>query len=123
MVINMTKRYAVIENNKVVNIVVSDDEFAAQQGWVACADQVNVGWDFNGSEMVEPPRNLDKEWSFIREERNFLLRKSDLNVIPDRWAAMTPEKQIEWSTYRQKLRDIPSTYTDPALVIWPTIPE
>lgn len=123
MVIKMTKKYAVIENNKVINLVISDDEFAAQQGWVVCSDQVNIGWDYNGVDMVEPPRNINKEWAIVREKRNALLAQSDVAVLPDRWALMTPEKQIEIATYRQKLRDIPNTFTDPELVLWPVIPE
>jgi len=34
----MTNRYAIIEDGVVVNVVVADAEYAAQQGWVECPD-------------------------------------------------------------------------------------
>jgi hypothetical protein len=37
-------RYAIIENNVVTNLVVSDAEFAAKQGWVECPDGVDIGY-------------------------------------------------------------------------------
>jgi hypothetical protein len=35
---NMTNRYAIIENGVVSNVVVADAEYAAQQGWAECPD-------------------------------------------------------------------------------------
>jgi hypothetical protein len=34
----MTNRYAIIEDGVVLNVVVADAEYAAQQGWVECPD-------------------------------------------------------------------------------------
>ena len=48
-------RYAVIQNGVVANIVVSDAEFAATQGWVACPDEVGIGWAFDGVNTSPPP--------------------------------------------------------------------
>jgi hypothetical protein len=55
------KIYAHIENGKVVNTVVANDEFASQQGWVLC-ENGGIGWDYidgqfvdNRPEVVAPP--------------------------------------------------------------------
>ena len=45
--------YAVIENGKVVNIVVSEPEYAAQQGWVALPENAGIGWDFDGTNFID----------------------------------------------------------------------
>jgi len=58
----MSNRYAIIENGLVVNVVVADVEFAAEQGWVECPD-AGPGWTYAGgvfiapavTEPVEPP--------------------------------------------------------------------
>lgn len=116
-------RYAIIENGKVVNIAAATAEFAASQGWVECPDGVDIGWSFDGGNLIPPPRNIEQEWNQVRTVRNSFLTQTDAAVLPDRWASMTPEKQQEWSTYRQTLRDIPQLFSDPADVIWPTKPE
>ena len=48
---------------------------------------------------------------FIRSHRNDLLNESDVEMLSDRYHAMTAEKQQEWTAYRQTLRDMPN---DPA---------
>ena len=68
--------------------------------------------------------NIESAWTKMRQKRDELLRISDISVLPDRWNLMTPEKQGEWSTYRQALRDLPSTITDILETInWPVKPE
>ncbi len=65
----MTNNYAIIENGKVVNLVVSDADFAAEQGWVLAGEGVGIGWDYNGnfvdnrpvSTSIEPPPAPTKE--------------------------------------------------------------
>ena len=116
-------RYAIIENNVVTNLNVSDAEFAAKQGWVECPDGVDIGWSFDGGTPIPPPRDVEGEWNVVRAKRNRLLVESDVMVLPDRWAAMSQEQQQVWSAYRQSLRDIPQNFDDPADVVWPEMPE
>ena len=116
-------RYAVIEDGVITNIVVATPEFAAAQGWIECPDEVNIGWSYDGTILVPPPRDLNVEWTKVRERRDNLLIESDTYVLPDRWMAMTVEQQQAWATYRQALRDIPQEFTDPAQVVWPEKPE
>lgn len=122
MVIDMAK-YVIVENGKVVNIAVAEPEFAAEQGWIEHQEGVNTGWSYDGSTFSKPPRDIDAEWAEIRLRRNSLLIQSDVNVLPDRWIAMTTEQQNAWTIYRQALRDIPTTFADPKEVVWPTQPE
>ena len=116
-------RYAIIENAKVVNIAVATPEFADSQGWVICPDGVGVGWSFDGSgEPLPPPPDTEGEAARVRAQRNTLLVESDVMVLPDRWAAMTPEQQQVWATYRQALRDISDQAGFPWTIDWPVQP-
>lgn len=56
-------------------------------------------------------------WNDVRVQRNRLLNGSDYTQMPD-W----PGDKAAWATYRQTLRDIPQTYSDPNDVVWPTPP-
>ena len=119
----MTNKYAVIEAGKVINTAIATPEFASSQGWIDASDGVEIGWLYDNGKFSPPPRNIDAEWANIRQERDRRLIVSDNFVLPDRWASMTPEKQQAWSVYRQALRDIPQTFSDPKDVVWPTKPE
>lgn len=50
-------KYAVIENGVVTNIVISDPDFAQEQGWVACDNSVSIGFDYVDGSFVDnrPP--------------------------------------------------------------------
>lgn len=56
-------------------------------------------------------------WDGVRLIRNNLLSSSDYTQMVD-----YPGDKTAWATYRQLLRDIPQTYTDPNDVIWPSPP-
>ena len=63
----------------------------------------------------------------LRSIRTQLLKDSDWTSLPDN--SLSSEKKTEWATYRQELRDLPSTVS-PQLdskgtlinVTWPTQP-
>ena len=55
----------------------------------------------------------------LRLQRNNLLTQSDWTQFND--SPLTDTKKQEWATYRQALRDLPST-TDPRNPTWPTPP-
>jgi hypothetical protein len=57
----------------------------------------------------------------VREQRNKLLRESDVWVVADRWATYTDTEKTKYSTYRQQLRDVPLQPGFPYSVIWPTL--
>ena len=57
----------------------------------------------------------------FREWRNSLLNETDWTVLPD--SPLSAEKQAEWKTYRQKLRDLPANSSEPYRVdLRPDIP-
>jgi len=60
-------------------------------------------------EAAEPMR-------LLRVERDRLLAETDWWVLPDRTAS------AEQLAYRQALRDLPATTSDPANPVWPTKP-
>ena len=60
----------------------------------------------------------------LRRERDGLLAKCDWTQITDN--QLSDSKKTEWATYRQQLRDLPSSYSNLsnlADVTWPTAPE
>ena len=58
----------------------------------------------------------NKKWVEIREIRNQILKETD-------WRAMSDRTLTDaWRDYRQQLRQIPQTQTDPYNITWPTEP-
>ena len=59
----------------------------------------------------------------IRNKRLYLLQSCDWTVASD--SPLSDSKKAEWVTYRQALRDLPSSYTDSdnfSDVVFPTEP-
>ena len=69
---------------------------------------------FNSSSPVEGV------WKSIREHRNTLLAQTDWTVSNN--STLSPVKIEEYRVYRQALRDLPQTYTNPNTIVWPTKP-
>lgn len=44
--------YAVIENAKVVNVVVADADYAAENGWIEITN-AGIGWDYIDGQFVD----------------------------------------------------------------------
>ena len=61
-------------------------------------------------------RITNKMWEGVRARRNKALKNSDVMVLQDR--VMTDEQK----TYRQALRDLPATQSDPFNITWPKKP-
>jgi len=63
-------------------------------------------------------------WVIFRAERDFRLTKSDWVLVQD--SPLSDEKKQEWSSYRQKLRDLPSTISTISSmeeIVWPEVPQ
>jgi hypothetical protein len=56
-------------------------------------------------------------WERIRLWRDKLLAASDFRMIED-----APWDKTAWANYRQALRDLPSTVTDPLNIVFPQPP-
>ena len=56
----------------------------------------------------------------LRHYRDTLLRESDWTQFTD--SPLSDAKKNEWKTYRQSLRDLPATESDPENATFPTKP-
>ena len=57
-----------------------------------------------------------EQWASIRAER-------DLKLIDSDWMANSDVTMSDaWKTYRQALRDLPASKSDPDDIVWPTKP-
>lgn len=79
-------------------------------------EELNIKVD----EMVEFERNNTIRWVELRESRNRKLQGCDWTQLPD--AQISEELKIEWTTYRQVLRDLPSNIEFPAYFVHPRFP-
>ena len=62
------------------------------------------------NELLDP-ETIPNEWLIerMRDQRNVLLIQSDWTQVVD--SSLSDSKKAEWATYRQALRDFPSTWT------------
>lgn len=60
------------------------------------------------------------QWSVVRAERNARLAACDWTQLAD--APLTDAQKADWAAYRQALRDLPSTQSDPFAIVWPGKP-
>ncbi|HIF6022973.1 TPA: tail fiber assembly protein [Vibrio parahaemolyticus] len=74
--------------------------------------------DISADKKVEVVTNA--KWEHVRVKRDQLMRDTDWTQVPD--SQLTEDKKTEFAAYRQALRDIPQTYSDPDAVIWPEKP-
>ena len=63
--------------------------------------------------------NIPDEWRWerIRLYRDDLLKASDWRMVED-----SPFDKTAWAEYRQQLRDLPTSVSDPAQIIFPKPP-
>ena len=60
------------------------------------------------------------DWTQVRRRRDQLLSVCDWTQVPD--SPLSPEVKEAWRVYRQKLRDITNTFSNPDEVEWPDLP-
>ena len=109
------------------------DEEIADAGYVAVDDMpacsninekvewntVKKKWDavlLNEQELAD---NLEKRWVEARQERDSLLKESDIQVLLA--VELNEPVSQELRNYRQELRDIPQKYSDPKDIAWPSV--
>ena len=83
-----------------------------------------ISYDISIGQTTEKPMTaeheqaiVDQGWVDLRTARNVLLSESDWTQVSD-----APVDHTAWATYRQALRDLPATTTDPLEPVWPTPP-
>ena len=81
-------------------------------------------WYYDAStDTFSGPTDAEQDALYMQElrvRRNELLSQSDWTQVSD--SPLTDEKKTEWATYRQALRDLPSTTTDFSNPVWPSQP-
>ena len=125
-------RYAFVDaNNKVINVIIADEDFANAHNnsiteetvnprtLIAVSDSVKAGDTYNSetAEFVAAEPNDSAIAERVRAERNSLLEDSDWTQNSD-----APINKEAWAAYRQALRDIPQQENFPFRIIWPNKP-
>ena len=117
-------RYAIIEDEKVTSVVEWNGDvnvWSPPEGSTAvvAGDSVGVGATYKDSTFTATAIasiSPDANWVALRKTRNDLLTETDWWGVSDRTMTDAQKK------YRQDLRDLPSTTSDPEDVIWPNKP-
>ena len=100
-------KYAIIENQIVVNLAVADPEFAQLEGWIEATDDVSIGWGYVGGQFVPPPP-VDYS-AQNKEQASTLLQQTDWVELGDVADPTNPpylSNKAAFTTYRAALRSI-----------------
>ncbi len=97
----------------------TDNDVVMGQSFVIEGDEVVQYEQIRPKTESEIAEETNQKWQNIRSQRNSLLSESDWTQLPD--SPLLSEKKIEWSVYRQELRDVTSQ-SDPNNIIWPVKP-
>ena len=83
----------------------------------------NVVIELTAEEVAEVEARVaaaDRDFTGVRMTRNGLLRDSDWTQLAD--VPLDADEVAAWVTYRQALRDLPSTSETGSGLTWPTPP-
>jgi hypothetical protein len=81
-------------------------------------------YQYDNGNLVSVNSKVINDFYFqkIRNQRDNLLKDSDWTQLSD--SPMAEGKKNQWKVYRQQLRDLPDTISNPKLpVVWPTQPD
>jgi hypothetical protein len=95
-------------------IKITEDQY---NYFIFTMNQENKMLSLEDGQLVLKPRQYKISWEMIKKKRNKILSECDYTQMPD-W----PGNKIEWATYRQALRDITTSFSDPNEVVWPKAP-
>ena len=117
-------RYAIIEDEKVTSVVEWNGDvnvWSPPEGSTAVVADSSVGVgdiykDNTFTATTVSSIGVDAKWIALRKTRNDLLTETDWWGVSDRTMTDAQKK------YRQDLRDLPSTTSDPEDTIWPNKP-
>lgn len=82
-------------------------------------DKESGKWIRNFKLVKRVQTEIESAWNTVKARRNKLLTETDWTQLLD--SPLTDEQKEAYKTYRQALRDIPSTFKSPFEVKWPTI--
>ena len=89
---------------------------------VADLDEDVLYWDVSGDTATKDTDQVAADilaikWEDIRSRRDNLMAESDWRSMPD-----SPTMSSAWKTYRQALRDLPASESDPDDIVFPDEP-
>ncbi len=116
---NLAEIKTIKEKDGVKVFSINEEQYIDLQDNCDASESSGVVTIIKSAEWLENKNN--EAWRKIRKERNQLLKDSDYIMFPD--ITITTEKKEEWTTYRQSLRDIPQTFSNPDDVTYPDKPE
>lgn len=116
--------YAIIENNLVINIALAEPDFAKQQGWIACPEDVSIGWSYIDGQFIEPPPFDYSEQNKAQAKQ--LLQATDWTATVDisnpQYSNPYLMNQDEFLAYRSQVRAI-AVNPPTTLVVFPNKPD
>ena len=84
-------------------------------GFVPFTPEEEAEWD--AQEAAYAAGAAERAWKEVRVERNTRLVASDWTQVAD-----APVDDLQWAVYRQALRDLPNSHSDPFGIVWPEPP-
>ena len=105
--------YAKIENSIVVFKTYETDTTLTEIPDDVCCGMIQ---NEDGS-FSDPPKSNEQLFDEIRDKRDRLLSVTDVHALSDRNITDAMKK------YRQDLRDLPASNSDPSKIVFPTKPE
>lgn len=107
-------KYAIIQDNKVVNLAVSDTPL--ESNWIE-SDIAEIGDIYENGQFSKPPVDVEGQKAYVRALRNARLLETDWTQLAD-----SQVDKAVWAIYRQALRDITTQSGFPFEVEFPTLP-
>lgn len=104
----MENKYAIIENELVVNMAAATAEFAKEQGWILATENVSIGWSYVGGQFVPPPPIDYSEQN--KQQATTLLQQTDWTATVDindpQYSNPYLTNQNEFLAYRSQVRQV-----------------
>lgn len=103
----LTKNHYIVVDGKTETVVVATSE-----------ENAKLKYMNQSVESVE--HKVSAQWGVIRYKREQLIEDTDWTQMTD--SPLTTDKKTEFATYRQALRDLPSSTDNPNNIVWPEKP-
>lgn len=110
-------------DKSMVKTLASNPGLSALQTTVQDVNKYRVNVSTDPHTIESKPAIVIDVTEYIRHNRTTFLKVCDWTVGVD--SPLSDSKKAEWQTYRQALRDLPSTNTATTVdtIVWPTQPE
>jgi len=118
--VDLTKPGPDYDQSKLVHTTLPAEFLGQHHVTVMQSEKAECGYCFL-IDQAAVAQMVKEQWQSLREQRDTKLRESDWRVmVSDR--PISEEVKAAWVAYRQALRDLPVSITDPAMITWPVPP-